>query len=233
LLREWLRVCDREHRGCHSRDNGVLPTRVLDVGDNSLRLYCTKQDEREDYIALSHCWGQLSLEKRERSCTYLRNIDTRRERIDIDELPKTFQDAIRVTRQLDKRYLWIDSLCIIQDDANDWESESKIMETVFNMAYCTLAASSAKDSTEGFLGPRSDGQGRQYVKIPNSSDSPLYVCEAIDDFHHDVEEGILNQRGWVLQERALSRRTIHFTATQTYWECGLGVRCETLTLMKK
>ena len=59
------------------------------------------------------------------------------------------------------------------------------------------------------------------------------VCEAIDDFYRDVDQGELNQRGWVLQERALSRRTIYFTETQSYWECGGGVRCETMTKMKK
>jgi hypothetical protein len=63
--------------------------------------------------------------------------------------------------------------------------------------------------------------------------NPFYVCEAIDDFQHDVIDGRLNKRGWVLQERALARRTIYFTENQTYWECGEGVRCETLAKMRK
>jgi hypothetical protein len=61
----------------------------------------------------------------------------------------------------------------------------------------------------------------------------VYVCDAIDDFNRDVENGQLNRRGWVLQERALARRTIYFADRQTYWECGQGVRCETLTKMNK
>ncbi len=65
------------------------------------------------------------------------------------------------------------------------------------------------------------------------SDAAYFVCETIDDFFRDVEQSELNQRGWVLQERALSRRTIYFTERQSYWECGGGVRCETMTRMKK
>jgi hypothetical protein len=60
-----------------------------------------------------------------------------------------------------------------------------------------------------------------------------YLCDAIDDFSGDVEQGELNKRGWVFQERALSRRTIYFAEKQTYWECGKGVRCETLKKTSK
>jgi len=147
-------------------------------------------------------------------------------------LPQTFQDAIKVTRELGQRHLWIDSLCIIQGQGGDWETEAKKMETVFRNAYCTIAATSAEDSTKGFLN-RLEESNLQYVTVPKSSHGKVYVCKSIDDFPGDVEEGVLNKRAWVLQERALSRRTIHFTKRQTYWECGGGVRCETLTYMRK
>ncbi|KAH6661757.1 heterokaryon incompatibility protein-domain-containing protein [Halenospora varia] len=239
LLRKWLRVCDN-HDSCGLRFDGPLPTRVLDVGDprnsDSLRLHCTEGGERGRYIALSHCWGNLN--ESQKFCTFGCNIDSLRKGIDFDKLPKTFQDAVIVTRELGERFLWIDSICIIQSHEkcsdecrkrSDWDTESKKMETVFSSAYCTIAASSAEDSTKGFLNPRPP---RQCVKVSNASDTPLYICEHIDDFHRDVEEGVLSQRGWVLQERALSRRTIHFTEKQTYWECGKGVHCETLLKMR-
>jgi hypothetical protein len=230
LLREWLRVCDEDHK-CVRGSDSPLPTRVLDVGahrnSDSLRL-CSTGRRPGKYLALSHRWGEI--EESQKFCTYSRNIDALHQSIDFDKLPKTFRDAVTVTRELGVQFLWIDSVCIIQDDPKDWGSESKLMESVFSSAYCTIAASSARDSTEGFLRPRS---ARQYVKVPNASGSSLYVCEAIDDFHRDVEEGELSQRGWVLQERALSRRTIHFTTAQTYWECGRGVHCESLTRMHK
>ncbi|KAH7304597.1 heterokaryon incompatibility protein-domain-containing protein [Stachybotrys elegans] len=170
-------------------------------------------------------WAPSGFEKTQ-FCTSRGNVKTRTRGFDMNQLPQTFQDAITITRELQKRYLWIDSLCIVQDDAADWEQESQLMETVFKNAYCTIAASSAQDSTEGFL-----------EKLPpyrehTSSHGPVYVCAAVDDFTSDVENSALNKRAWVLQERALSRRTIHFTASQIYWECGDGVRCETLTHMR-
>jgi hypothetical protein len=104
------------------------------------------------------------------------------------------------------------------------------MEQVFRGAYCTIAATSAKTSEDGFLAPR---KRRDCVRLSTASGGILYVCPTIDDFHKDVELGELNRRGWVLQERVLSRRSIHFTSTQIYWECGVGVHCETLARLYK
>ncbi|RSL47216.1 hypothetical protein CEP51_015807 [Fusarium floridanum] len=98
------------------------------------------------------------------------------------------------------------------------------MSQVFNSAYCTISASSAKSSLDGFLTER---KPRPCVQLQTNT-GPLYICPAIDDFHHDVELSEINKRGWVLQERALSRRSIYFTSTQVYWECGRGIHCETL-----
>lgn len=236
LLHEWLWVCDEEHKkfGCHAETDGKLPTRVLDVGDKDnpglLRLYCTDQSDRSKYVALSHCWGKPTPEEKQRSCTFTTNISARCQKIDFKDLAKTFQDAVTVTRELAKRYLWIDSLCIVQDDPADWEREARLMETVFSEAYCTIAATSASGSTVGFLGPRPT---KEYIRVSDGSGSQLYLCETVDDFTGDVVGGVLNKRGWVYQERALSRRMIHFTANQTYWECGQGIHCETMTRMKK
>jgi hypothetical protein len=239
LFREWLRVCDENHHECDLKHVTELPTRVVDVGrlDNSkLHLHVFKPDDRGDYIALSHCWGILPEEQRRMYCTGKNNIEERvAQGFDVGILPQTFQDAVTVTRKLGKQYLWIDSLCIIQydDDYEDWKKECKKMESVFRNAYCTIAATSAEDSTKGFLKRRIvDHPEAPYIKVPTSSHGSLYVSALADDFQQDVENGVLNQRAWVLQERALSRRTIHFTSNQTYWECGEGVRCETLTYMR-
>lgn len=120
----------------------------------------------------------------------------------------------------------------MQDDPDDWATESKLMERVFSSAYCTIAASCAAGNGDGFLKPR-PARPAVLVRGPAGTDAAYHVCETIDDFGRDVEQSELNQRGWVLQERALSRRTIYFTERQSYWECGEGVRCETMTVMKK
>lgn len=135
-----------------------------------------------------------------------------------------------MTRQLGVQYLWIDSLCIIQGDDGDFKDEAKHMESVFSFAHCVIAASRSTGTSDGFLKKRRD---RVVVEFDSPGEPTVYVCEAIDDFQGDVIDGALNKRGWVLQERALARRTIYFTETQTYWECGEGIRCETLTKMRK
>ncbi|KAH7330050.1 heterokaryon incompatibility protein-domain-containing protein [Rhexocercosporidium sp. MPI-PUGE-AT-0058] len=240
LIREWIRICDegqcsRSGGCCPDPDRSRMPTRVIDVGDgDTAHLVLTgKMGQVTHYVALSHCWGTLLKEQTDKWCTTTSNEkDRRAQGFPVTELPRTFRDAIAVTRELGQRYLWIDSLCIIQDDHGDWETESKKMEAVFQHAYCTIAATSAEDSNEGFLN-RPEEKYSQYVMVPESSGGKVYICTSIDDdFDGDVMKGILNTRAWVLQERALSRRTIHFTKSQTYFECGGGIRCEMLTHMK-
>jgi hypothetical protein len=134
------------------------------------------------------------------------------------------------TRAIGIRYLWIDSICIIQGKDGDFNDEAKNMEKVFSGAYCVLAASRATNQHDGFLGRRTS---RRYITFRRPKEQPYYVCEPIDHFNRDVIEGTLNQRGWVLQERALARRTIYFADSQTYFECGNGIRCETLASMHR
>jgi len=103
------------------------------------------------------------------------------------------------------------------------------MEDVFSSAYCVLAASSAEGQKDGFLIPQRANKFVTYEK----SGQPFYACQFMDDFKAQVLNGSLSKRGWVMQERALAHRTIFFTDTQTYWECGEGIRCETLTKIDK
>jgi hypothetical protein len=77
------------------------------------------------------------------------NLNQFIECIDIAELPKTFQDAIEISRRLDIRFLWIDSLCIIQDSKEDWLKESVIMGDIYQHAYCNIAATAAPDGRTG------------------------------------------------------------------------------------
>jgi hypothetical protein len=237
LLRAWLEQCNEHHtcKGAITLDD--LPIRVIDIGEASndpLVLRNSNEIDACSYVALSHCWGEYRPGEKQSICTHKDNWEQRKVGFQVQDLPKTFQDAIEVTRQLGKRYLWIDSLCIVQSldekETEDWKVESKRMEIVFSSAYCTLAASSAKGSHDGFHRQRLSSQPLQ---IETEDGDRLYVSNEVDNFFDDMKKAPLNGRGWVLQERILSRRTIHFGATQTYFECGEGVYCENFTFMKR
>ncbi|KAK9419821.1 putative HET-domain-containing protein [Seiridium unicorne] len=227
LLSSWLRYCDENHPECQSPTNAPLPSRLIDVGSEqvpALRLYETKTGDSMKYIALSHPWGTGT-----HFCTFITNVRDFKQHIDFKSLPDTFKHAVLTARKLGIRYLWIDSICIIQGDDGDFETEAHRMEAVFSSAWCVLAASSAESQNDGFLLPRAER--RSFVTIKRDDRPAIHVCDFIDDFNQDVLDGPLNKRGWVFQERALARRTIFFTRTQAYWECGRGIRSETLTRM--
>jgi hypothetical protein len=238
LLRSWLEWCDTTH-ACNqqnARSQGTSPNRLIYVGHADpevLRLYVPHENEGVKYTALSHRWGNDPPKKEDpRYCTTDGNLIARLNGFSLSELPETFQDAVRVTRELGIGYLWIDSLCIIQWNADDWKREAGRMEDVFASAYCTIAATSAIDSNAGFLA-RNTSTDTEYMHVQDVAGNQVSVCTHMDDFENDVEQAGLNKRAWVMQERVLAKRTIHFSANQTYWECGEGVHCENLTKMQR
>jgi hypothetical protein len=130
---------------------GSMPSRVLDLepfsGHLDLRLVSGDHTEDAPYAALSHCWGAY-----EPPCKTTRGtIADRETRIPWSLLPKTFQDAIKFIRRLGLRYLWIDTICIIQDDTDDWLRESSRMHSVYKNAFLTIAAASSRDSRDGLF----------------------------------------------------------------------------------
>jgi hypothetical protein len=143
-------------------------------------------------------------------------------------------------RNLGIQYLWIDSHCIIQlgDNGDDWEREAKLMENVYSSAYCVFAVTSATSAHEGFLGRGSEPESEPErepvcVYARDHSDRRFYVSTNVEDFDQHVEEGPLNKRAWVLQERYLARRTLHFAADQVYWECGEEMYCGNLAQLSR
>lgn len=111
LAKAWLDDCVRNHPQCESRLALMLPRRVLDVKDGQLKLFLPEDGRRGHWVALSHCWGKTNTFK-----TTPSTLESHRRGIEWASLPKTFKDAVVVTRALGVEYLWIDSLCVIQDD---------------------------------------------------------------------------------------------------------------------
>lgn len=181
---------------------------------------------KDRYVALSHCWGPTpsSITKTEAG-----NKHRRMQEIPIDELSQNFRHAVEVTRALGYRYLWIDSLCIVQDDPQDWAVESAKMAEVYSRASLTIAAANSASADEGFLKPRAR---RRTVTLPFrgapgvisgyftvAEPSPEDAKELRDHFRVEVDGGPLAARGWTLQERLLARRTVFFGRDQLHWEC--------------
>lgn len=148
--------------------------------------------------------------------------------ISISSLSKTFQDAIQAVRQLGVRYLWIDALCIIQDSAEDWEREAARMSEIYARSHCNIATADAVNGKGCFV-------DRYVCRVePCLIDSSTFMkghtgnyVIAYDDFWSiNLRNAPLHQRGWVLQERLLSPRTIHFGSEQIFWECEHHTACE-------
>jgi hypothetical protein len=194
---KWLRDCTRSHNLCQAKGAGWanktphLPTRVLDllaVGGN-ITLYESLQEE-EPYLCLSHCWGTGT-----QFTTTLGTLQERKSEIQWTDLPPLFQDAVIIARKLGYRYLWVDSLCIIQDDPTDWDREAARMWAIYQGAELTIAATDCPDSSHRIL---------RDVDLRSSSPTTHKLLT----------------RAWFFQERYLSRRVLHFRGKKSlWWEC--------------
>ncbi|KIL90150.1 hypothetical protein FAVG1_06889 [Fusarium avenaceum] len=129
------------------------------------------------------------------------------------------------------RYLWVDALCIIQDDEHDWQVESSKMSEVYSNAYCTISASGAKDTSEGCFLERSGSALPLQPGMLHETDfskqmSELALIPSVPQWEVAVRNAPLNYRLWALQERALSHRIMHWTKNELFWECGEGYASE-------
>ncbi|KAK8102131.1 heterokaryon incompatibility protein-domain-containing protein [Apiospora sp. TS-2023a] len=221
----FLTECDEKHEKCF-KTPAVLPSRVLDTGlSKDVVKLVEPRGQSGIYACLSHCvgspWGgEMSL------ATTQHTIRKNEAGIPLDDLPKTFLDAIQIVNQLGIRYIWIDSLCILQDDADDWARESARMHDVYSNAYLTIAANHARNPSEGCFNTRSPRPSCD-VDLPGYASSVhtelLFVDDEMDWEHGQFLSEPLSRRGWALQERVLSQRILHYNTRQIYYECNHGL----------
>ncbi|KAH7308592.1 heterokaryon incompatibility protein-domain-containing protein [Stachybotrys elegans] len=238
---DCLQKCVDGHTLCKTLDNSKLPPLVLDLGcanqdgnpdcPADIRLY-KSEDTRARYVCLSYCWGgpvEIRLTK-ERYRSYTNNISW-------SMLPKGYQDAIELTRKLGIRYIWIDSLCIIQDDNADWEIQASLMTEIFQNAYLTIAGTKSRNPNDGYFSvspakykssriEHEDKEGtlrHAYVRctIPH-----FFSTKAARGTDYSPGDFPLLQRGWVFQERLLSPRLLHLGDVEMAWECNETCACE-------
>ncbi|UPK92356.1 hypothetical protein LCI18_003291 [Fusarium solani-melongenae] len=240
-IQPWIKTCCQDHASCNlphgqtspskHMEKPPLPNRVIDVGVKgaSPRLYVPKLEQGSpvfsDYLILSYRWGKGNLNAR----TTRHNFEQRRAKINLQELSQTIIDAIDVTRAMGQRYLFVDAICIIQhnqgEDATDWLAEAPLMGRYYQNAVCTIAATGAYDSDDGFLTER---PGELYHVPPvllaryNNPEQPaqeIYADPSSPLWQANVTNTPLYDRGWTLQERSLSNRIIHFGRDAVFWEC--------------
>ncbi|KAF2806431.1 HET-domain-containing protein [Mytilinidion resinicola] len=220
---QWNRQCLEKHLACKPSSTAIpksdYPARLICVGDNPstiVKLFETSKIEvSKSYTTLSHCWG---------SHIPLRlltdNYSSLLEGFKLIDLPETFRDAITTTRKLGIPFLWIDSLCIIQDSAVDWSTESSKMGQIYKNSYLNLAAAAAKDSTEGLFFPRSPLQFVPCHVRAGRTGNMRSVRSTYSPEGAGSDEMILYSRAWVFQEWLLAPRTLIFGKNELLWECG-------------
>ena len=250
MVSRWLGKCLETHtQGCRIAGIDALPedisgaecvefpTRILDVGESSHALEDIKLIDsgsmKGQYATLSHRWpADPTLHFKTTSST----IGDRRKGIPCAVMPKPFQDAVTVVRELGLRYLWIDSLCILQDSTEDWKRESAVMGQIYHRSTLTIMAatesrlkaplsnttsSSAEiQAEEGFL-HRAETPKWPTVKLPYRTKSGQVQG---DWFLQDqapllADRWDLFTRGWVLQEEQLSRRKVMYHFDHILWVC--------------
>lgn len=224
LARSWLNTCLGTHHGCkaNAQNKTFRPRRLLKVGVSSGRLsikLCTTEEASTSvelqYLTLSYCWGEgnhLKLTQATEEVFY--------ERIPLEDLPRTLLDAAIITRRLGYTYLWIDALCILQDCPIDMEGELKSMGEVYKNSVCTIAALSAENAQQGCF-VRRNPLALDYCQATEKSSGlwfgPGYHSTGPDTTH--PHRAILNTRAWVVQERAISPRTLYYGSEMIFWEC--------------
>ncbi|PSN60090.1 HET-domain-containing protein [Corynespora cassiicola Philippines] len=231
----WINSCQEDHAPCKQICD-YLPPRLLDLqslGPDIVRLVDSEKLQESlsgppRYACLSHCWGKT----RSKYLTCRDRLEENKKSIPVDLLPRTFKDAIAIAKALSINYLWIDSLCIIQDDKGDWEKYVSEMAKIYRSSFITLAAGASADDDGGFFREAES----EYVDVHTFE---LNFQDTVYEFHlrHAIrhidakDERIskdrlpLMTRGWTLQERLLSNRYLLFGAQEVMWECPQEVAC--------
>ncbi|KAL0472923.1 heterokaryon incompatibility protein domain-containing protein [Neurospora intermedia] len=217
-LKQWLSECLEHHRPaeCCTMRSGeeideslppVLPSRVIDVGPLSGSVGARLVESNGNR-------GSLKAERPYLTTT--KTLEKHLSALPWDSLPKTLQDSIRLTRAIGVRYLWIDSLCIIQDSNDDWEKEAARMGTLYAQARLVIAATLGADAEAGLF------PFQTYIYRPGrpGAASSLYFSKLPKERGSPQPDFPLFTRGWAMQEWVLARRIVFWTQDRMCWQCA-------------
>lgn len=209
-------MCRESHAECESTAT-PLPEgiRFLEIRDDTLLLELGAHPE--SYVCLSHCWGSGKDIVKTRQASLQHHLEAG---IAIEKLPKSFQDAVQICRNLRVKHLWIDSLCIIQDSEEDWRWQAALMADIYEGSVLTIAAAHAGDPTQGCFNTTSPPcVGRLLPGYPG-------VHVRLQPALWASRQWPLLGRAWIFQERTLSPRVVYFGVEEAVWQCRHETRRE-------
>ncbi|RYP47329.1 hypothetical protein DL768_006580 [Monosporascus sp. mg162] len=237
FVKGCLDECVRNHTTCRSASQGLdekWPKRILEIDParSQVRLVDFGESMDQRYTALSYCWG-LGEPSLQATTTTLPAL---KDGVSTGALPRTIQDVVRFSLRIGSNLIWIDSLCIIQNDPADWDEESCKMSTVYRHALLTIVASSAASCNEGFLERERDASVLLREVQLGDRWTEVRARKVLQSGHHrpyrynsspeDRRLEPVDTRGWTLQERLLSPRSVVLTAGEAQWACGAAQACE-------
>lgn len=156
MMHEWISTCvdskSSEHVGCSKSKENPAPLRLLEVMDGDTVRLVETEGKTLTYAILSYCWG--GSQALEDVKTRQKDIATRMTGFPLCSIPQTLQDSIIVARRLKIPYIWIDSMCIVQDSDKEWRTESRRMMSYYENSYLTIIPVLCTNADQGFLGPR-------------------------------------------------------------------------------
>jgi hypothetical protein len=229
LITNWISTCIHRHEDCHKFWQGTATTvdrlhlRVIDVQDR-----CIVDAPKDcEYVALSYVWGDPSKMLQ----TLKSNLATFSLPQGLDKglitLPATISDAMELVRAIGQRYLWVDALCIIQDDKDDQLHQISNMNLVYGLARFTIVAANGEGAEAGLVGVKAGS--RNIVQDIEEVKSNLHLVVSLGGFGPlQRAQSKWNTRAWTFQEALLSPRMVIFSGGEMTWECREAVWTEDL-----
>lgn len=233
---KWLSHCLENDQACDLHKAGkseFMPQHLIDIGSwsGSHEPFLFKPSQPAPYVCLSYCWGS---DTNGILTTTTNNIGSHYVSIPVSNMPRGIQDAVAVCRGMKISNLWVDSLCIPQDDPVAWLHDAKEMDQIYLHSLLTIAALEPASCKSPFLGRQRYGhpewQRRLVTDVsPKEDEAPLEVflrgTTNMEDSDPD-ERYSLDKRGWCLQESLLPNRRLSFNGDEMIWECLCRKVCE-------
>ncbi|KLU81001.1 hypothetical protein MAPG_00096 [Magnaporthiopsis poae ATCC 64411] len=222
-IRQGLEECQEEHGSCPKRGCRPLPVRVIDISSASgVRLRETAPGETGQYATLSYCWGAAT-----QLTTNTANLQSHLRSIDPSSLSKTISDAIQVCRSIGMPYLWVDALCIVQDDETDKRNQIRDMGRIYKLATFSIVAASAEKAADGFLSSRLNDDSppswsdctKISVLVGSGKTTTAWLVNTWD-YQLQITANRVFSRGWTFQEWLLSPRAVVFDSCQVSLYCA-------------